>query len=191
MGILADRREFFDEPAMALMLGDMPTDSYSMFQGPAAGQDKWFGLVHADGVAEDLGERLSDLSRLTGAFLVGGITASRGERPQFAGEATGGDISGVLFSEAVPVVTGLSQGCLPIGPAHTITACDRHIAITSSSQGTGTDSPDIETMSTGASVSLEQEMIKVSETQAEFQAATNLYSKSLSMMRTALGKSGS
>jgi flagellar basal-body rod protein FlgB len=71
------------------------------------------------------------------------------------------------------------------------TTNDHHIAITSSSQGTGTDSTDIETMSTGASVSLEQEMIKVSETQAEFQAATNLYSKSLSMMRTALGKSGS
>jgi len=71
------------------------------------------------------------------------------------------------------------------------TTNDHHIAITSSSQGTGTDSPNIEATSTGASVSLEQEMIKVSETQAEFQAATNLYSKSLSMMRTALGKSGS
>jgi flagellar basal-body rod protein FlgB len=72
-----------------------------------------------------------------------------------------------------------------------LTTNDHHIAITPSSQGTGTNSPDIEATSTGASVSLEQEMIKVSETQAEFQAATNLYSKSLSMMRTALGKSGS
>ncbi len=75
---------------------------------------------------------------------------------------------------------------------HGLTTTDsRHIAITPSSQGIGANSPDIEATSTGASVSLEQEMIKVSETQAEFQAATNLYSKSLSMMRTALGKSGS
>jgi flagellar basal-body rod protein FlgB len=39
----------------------------------------------------------------------------------------------------------------------------------------------------GNSVSLEQEMIKVADTQAEFQAATNLYSKAMSMMRTAIG----
>jgi hypothetical protein len=30
-------------------------------------------------------------------------------------------------------------------------------------------------------------MIKVSETQAQFAAATNLYSKAISMMRTAIG----
>jgi flagellar basal-body rod protein FlgB len=68
------------------------------------------------------------------------------------------------------------------------TTDDHHIAITPSSQGTGSDSPDIETTSTGNSVSLEQEMINVSDTQAQFQAATNLYSKALSMMRTAIGK---
>ena len=41
--------------------------------------------------------------------------------------------------------------------------------------------------SDGNAVSLEQEMIKVSETQAQFQAAANLYSKAMNMMRTAIG----
>ena len=49
---------------------------------------------------------------------------------------------------------------------------------------------DVEESLNGNSVSLEQEMIKVSDTQAQFQAATNIYSKAVSMMRTALGKSG-
>ncbi|HJR55292.1 MAG TPA: flagellar basal body rod protein FlgB [Rhizomicrobium sp.] len=40
----------------------------------------------------------------------------------------------------------------------------------------------------GNAVSLEQEMIKVSETQAEFQAAANLYAKAMSMMKTAIGR---
>ena len=71
------------------------------------------------------------------------------------------------------------------------TTNDHHIAITPSSQGTGAGDASIESTSTGASVSLEQEMIKVSDTQAQFQAATNIYSKALSMMRTAIGKSGS
>lgn len=46
---------------------------------------------------------------------------------------------------------------------------------------------DSEASPNGNSVSLEQEMIKVSDTQAEFQAATNLYSKAMTMMRTAIG----
>jgi flagellar basal-body rod protein FlgB len=36
-------------------------------------------------------------------------------------------------------------------------------------------------------VSLETEMIKVSDTQAQFQAAANIYAKTMSMMRTAIG----
>lgn len=48
---------------------------------------------------------------------------------------------------------------------------------------------DKETDPTGNSVSLEEEMIKVADTQAKYQAASNLYAKTLTMMKTALGKS--
>jgi len=40
----------------------------------------------------------------------------------------------------------------------------------------------------GNAVSLEQEMIKVSETQAQFQAAANLYAKAMTLMKTAIGR---
>ena len=50
------------------------------------------------------------------------------------------------------------------------------------------ESPDGEANPNGNAVSLEQEMIKVSETQAEFQAAANLYAKAMSMMKTAIGR---
>jgi len=66
----------------------------------------------------------------------------------------------------------------------------RHIAIAPSGPN-GFDSaaaPDIEANPLGNSVSLEQEMIKVSDTQAQFQAATNLYSKAIQLMRTAIGR---
>ena len=39
-------------------------------------------------------------------------------------------------------------------------------------------------------MSLEDEMIKVSDTQAQYQAATNLYAKAIDMMKTAIGKTG-
>jgi flagellar basal-body rod protein FlgB len=39
----------------------------------------------------------------------------------------------------------------------------------------------------GNVVSIEQEMIKLSDTQIQYQTATNLYSKAVNMFRTALG----
>ena len=44
---------------------------------------------------------------------------------------------------------------------------------------------------TGNVVSLEQEMIKLSDTQLQYQTATNLYQKAVNMFRTALGGSAS
>ena len=46
---------------------------------------------------------------------------------------------------------------------------------------------DVEANPNGNSVSLEQEMIKVSDTQAQFAAAANLYAKAMTMMKTAIG----
>jgi flagellar basal-body rod protein FlgB len=48
------------------------------------------------------------------------------------------------------------------------------------------DSPDPGAAG-GNTVSLEQEMIKVADTQAEYQAASNLYAKAIGMMKTAIG----
>lgn len=45
-----------------------------------------------------------------------------------------------------------------------------------------------ETRPTGNAVSLEDEMMKVAANQMEYQAATTLYSKSLGLVKTALGK---
>jgi flagellar basal-body rod protein FlgB len=49
------------------------------------------------------------------------------------------------------------------------------------------ETPDQESDPSGNAVSLENEMIKVSDTQAEFQAAANLYSKAMTLMKTAIG----
>ena len=66
----------------------------------------------------------------------------------------------------------------------------RHIAISSSRNGKFEDheTPDQEFNPNGNAVSLEVEMIKVSDTQAQFQAAANLYSKAMTMMKTAIGR---
>ncbi len=65
----------------------------------------------------------------------------------------------------------------------------RHIAIapTSASKFDDVAAPDVEANPNGNAVSLEMEMIKVSDTQAQFQAAANLYAKAMTLMKTAIG----
>jgi flagellar basal-body rod protein FlgB len=102
------------------------------------------------------------------------------------------DTPGYLASDVKPMdFEQMLQGSNSKFQRGLTTTNDHHIAITPSSQSGGASGANIETASTGTSVSLEQEMIKVSDTQAQFQAASSLYSKALSMMRTAIGKSGS
>jgi small ligand-binding sensory domain FIST len=79
------------------------------------------GVVHGAAGQADLAHAIAGLSEAAGAFLVGGM-ASAGD-VQIAGQPTEGGLSGVLLDAAVPVITGLSQGCMPIGPMHEVTAC--------------------------------------------------------------------
>jgi flagellar basal-body rod protein FlgB len=70
-----------------------------------------------------------------------------------------------------------------------MTTNTRHIALTPShvNKFEDHDAPDQESSPNGNSVALESEMVKVSDTQAEFQAAANLYSKAMMMMKEAIG----
>ena len=74
------------------------------------------------------------------------------------------------------------------GGPHMAVTNARHIAISPTAPGTFDDvAAPGEVSPNGNAVSLEQEMIKVSDTQAQFQAATNLYAKAMTMMKTAIG----
>ena len=95
------------------------------------------------------------------------------------------DLKPIDFAKALKAATSsgnFSGGLTVTNP--------RHIAMApSAASGFGDEkTPDIETDPSGNSVSLEEEMIKVADTQAQFQAATNLYAKAIGMMKTAIGK---
>ena len=72
---------------------------------------------------------------------------------------------------------------------HLMVTDPRHIAITPVSNNSFQDvaAADREANPNGNAVSLEQEMIKVSDNQAQFQAAANLYAKAMTLMKTAIG----
>lgn len=145
IGIAGDGRELFDCPAVTVLVGRLPADGFRIierYDGAGANSSldpdaaAWvetaqpiIGLVHADPRHPRVVETISSLGRETGAFLVGGLVSSRHELPQIADSLAEGCASGVLFAADQQVVTGLSQGCSPIGPTRTITACDANVII--------------------------------------------------------------
>ncbi len=148
LGIAAGAAEYIDEPALAVMLCDIPADRYRVFSGVAplaapgfSSFDAHAVLVHADAALPDLPELLSELAeRTTGGYLFGGIAGVRPGGVQFAvggdgnirgqGSASGvfrGGMSGVAFGEGVRLVSRVTQGCRPVGPVHRITAAQDNV----------------------------------------------------------------
>ena len=73
------------------------------------------------------------------------------------------------------------------GPVALATTQPTHIAAAGTSQF-GNRQGGYDVRPTGNAVNLEDEMMKVAANQMDFQAATSLYSRSMGLIRTALGK---
>ena len=142
LAIIASQNEYYDQPAMAIMLADFneadfhilpnfSTDTAALtgeLGNWCSANDFNVGLLHADPENPSTQALLAQLGNdIPAAFLVGGITSSRGGNIQFANQALRGGISGVLFSQAVPILTNLTQGCTPIGHRHVVTHCENNI----------------------------------------------------------------
>lgn len=125
VGLLASGVEYFDEPALVLMLAALPREQFRVFSGaqPLAGFDAFSALVHADPATPELGELLSELSgRTDSGYLFGGLAASRNGVRHLADGAWQGGLSGVAFAKSVPLLSRVTQGCQPIGPVRRISA---------------------------------------------------------------------
>jgi small ligand-binding sensory domain FIST len=167
VGIASSNVEYFDEPAMAVMLCAVPSDQYRVFSGvaPLPGTFRAHtALVHADAGTPDVGELIAEMAdRTATGYLFGGLASSRGDVVQFAiggngnvqgqGHAGGvfrGGLSGVAFTQEVQIVSRVTQGCQPISPARDITAADGNLV-------TGLDGePALDVLLEDLGVSLEQ-----------------------------------
>lgn len=143
LGVCATGREYFDEPAAAVMIGDFDADAFKVFSGIASADDVRrlelkcggsqcaFALVHADPYNQQVAEIVTRLAdKVESGFLVGGLTSSREHNLQIADRVMEGGFSGVAFSDTVTIATRLTQGCSPIGPKHAVTGAQRNILIT-------------------------------------------------------------
>jgi small ligand-binding sensory domain FIST len=130
VGVAAGGVEYFDEPALALMLAPLPAGRFRVFSGarPLAQIEPATMLVHADPASVDLPDLLGDLAgRTTSGYLFGGVAASRTRACQIADGVFEGGLSGVAFSRDVALVSRVTQGCQPVGPQRRITGAERNV----------------------------------------------------------------
>jgi hypothetical protein len=112
-------------PSLAVLAGRLPEGSFrrlESWQEPGRGQflarqRQWLAsqemtvaLMHGDMHGAELPAMLKDLSAATGSFIIGGATP-----------AQAGGLAGVLLGAPLSLVTGLTQGCLPMGSSHRVT----------------------------------------------------------------------
>lgn len=136
-GICSNKQELYTEAAVTVMLADFPEGSFTIFNGmenaPQSTTESLamkLALVHGDPRSGLVAEHIRDLPEKIGnGYLVGGITSSSNHFFQIANDITEGEISGIVFDEETQIITGLTQGCTPIGETHTLTECNHHIAI--------------------------------------------------------------
>jgi small ligand-binding sensory domain FIST len=146
VGLVSNNVEYWDEPAMAVMLLELPSDQYRVFSGVAPlglGFEAHTALVHADPETTDVGELIAEMAERTDSnYVFGGLSSSRWKTVQFAvggngnigghGGASGvfsGGLSGVAFAADVALVSRVTQGCMPVSPVRAVTAADGNLVL--------------------------------------------------------------
>ncbi|WP_137922083.1 FIST N-terminal domain-containing protein [Hydrogenophaga sp. 2FB] len=155
VGVAANNVEYFDEPALSLMLCDLSPDQYRVFSGVAplsasgraSGTDGFVAhtaLVHADGGTPELPDLIAEMAERTrSGYVFGGLASSRGQSVQFshgsAGNLSGqgavsgvfhGGLSGVAFGPDVGLISRVTQGAQPVDRERTVTGSDGNLVLT-------------------------------------------------------------
>ncbi|OWQ86344.1 hypothetical protein CDN99_21175 [Roseateles aquatilis] len=120
--------EYFDEPALVILLCDLPTTQWRVFSGrhPLPQDcDARSLLLHADGATPDLQELIGELAqRCSSGYVFGGLVSGGDDAVQFADGVFAGGLSGLSLGSDVRWISRVSQGVQPLGRERRVTASD-------------------------------------------------------------------
>ncbi|MCB1865596.1 MAG: FIST C-terminal domain-containing protein [Chromatiales bacterium] len=142
--VLSAGREVYDEPSVAALVLPFKEADYRLIPTLTrpedigtfrAGVDEWrtdrggrTAIVHGDWRNARIPELVANLpTELDGGFLAGGLSSGEASPLQIVDAPVEGGLSGVLLADSVGVQIGRTQGCMPAGPAHEITAGERNL----------------------------------------------------------------
>ena len=130
VGIAAGGVEYVDEPAITLMLAELPREDFQVFSGaqPLGSFAAHTAQVHADPASNEVTELIRDMSgRTASGYLFGGLASGRTQALQIADGVLSGGLSGVAFGAGLALVSRVTQGCQPVGPPRRVTAAERNV----------------------------------------------------------------
>ncbi len=134
VGVIASGVEYFDAPALVLMLANLPSSQFALFSGlrPIHSAQAFSALVHADPSTHDLAELIGELAgRTASGYLFGGLASARPSTrtAHISDGVFEGGLSGVAFGAEVSLISRVTQGSQPVGPTRRITACARNLIL--------------------------------------------------------------
>jgi small ligand-binding sensory domain FIST len=136
VGICANGVEYFDEPALALMLAELPANQFQVFSGvkPLARGNAQLVQVHLDVSPQtsrsELQELIEDAAvRTHSGYAFGGLTSGNAHAVHIADGVWHGGISGVTFGPELQLRSRVSQGCQALGVQREISACDGQLIL--------------------------------------------------------------
>jgi len=130
IGVAASGVEYFDEPALSVMLAELPRSQFRVFSGitPLGDFAAHAAQVHADPATPELAELVNDMSQRTATgYLFGGLASARNRTLHIADGVLHGGLSGVAFGAGVNLVSRVTQGCQPVGPVRRVSAAQNNV----------------------------------------------------------------
>jgi small ligand-binding sensory domain FIST len=136
MAVCCTRKEYTEQPAIVMLISDIPESQFHLFTSPEdaaklpPAMGVRVGIVHGDprnGQMPNIIEQFPE--QIGNGYLVGGLTSSNSYHYQIADEIVEGNLSGVILEDSVALITGLTQGCSPLGPVHVLSEIENNIAI--------------------------------------------------------------
>ncbi|HEY1059873.1 MAG TPA: FIST N-terminal domain-containing protein [Limnobacter sp.] len=133
IGVCSSGVEYYQEPALVVMLMEFPGDTVRVFSGkvplPKPGTLNGAGrnamasaLVHVDPLTEDIDDLLEDFSlKVSSNQVFGGLVGAAHPKSHVALEPLAGGVSGVVFADGVPLEVRMTQGVQMVGGEHEIT----------------------------------------------------------------------
>ncbi len=128
-GLSADDSEYREDGAVAVMVGRLPKGRFSLVPdledtgiGPGA------VILHANPDSPAVPGLVADLGR-DRRIVAGGLISPAFGPNQIADSLISGAASGLLLGPDIAVVSGMSQGCSPIGRPHTVTGAWQNVVM--------------------------------------------------------------
>ncbi len=143
MALIGPRHEYYEEPAVSLMVGEFPTGSVRVIRRPVRRFDELEQeldgfldpqspgrlILNADPRMEDIEGLLDAIASRTAWFATGGVNSGEEGAVQIADGVVASGVTGLALREEVGLAARHTQGCTPLPEQHELTETWRNIIV--------------------------------------------------------------